>query len=164
MTIDEIAQRFWATDVRHGVQAPLTDDALESAQRALGHPLPEDLVRLLQIQNGGHVQDDVRAHPSPEPTSWATTWVPFDQCFGIGPDGLSLLDAPHLLREWGLPEELVLLSGDGHAWIALDYRSTSAGQPSVIFIDADSGQEVRLAPSFRAFVDGLMPPPADDEQ
>jgi hypothetical protein len=45
---------------------------------------------------------------------------------GIGPAGqagtTTLLDTPYLVQEWELPTPVVLLSGDGHYWIALDYR------------------------------------------
>jgi hypothetical protein len=164
MSFDEIASRFWASEVLHGVQPPLTDEALYEAERTIGRALPRELVHLLRIQNGGYLRRDLRAHQSPEPTSWAATWVPFDQCFGIGTDGMALTDTPYLLEEWGLPGGLVLLSGDGHAWIALDYRSASGGDPpSVIYVDADSGLEVLLAPSFRVFVEGLIPEPAEGE-
>lgn len=158
MSFEEIVNRFWDTEVHHGVQDPLTDEALDDAQRILGHVLPEELAQLLRIQNGGHVRADRRAHPCTAPTSWAANWVPFDECFGIGTYDMSLLDTPYLLKEWDLPAGLVLLSGDGHWWIALDYRSgTGADQPSVVYVDADAGEAVPLAPSFRAFVEGLGP-------
>jgi hypothetical protein len=161
---DEVVSRFWDPSVRSGVQVPLTDQAIIEVECELGHVLPHELVQLLRVQNGGYLRDDLRAHPSPEPTSWAATWVPFDQCFGVGHDGSSLFDPPYLVQEWGLPDGLVLLSGDGHSWIALDYREAAAEDgPPVIYVDAESRQVVRLAGSFRHFVEGLMPEPGDDE-
>jgi hypothetical protein len=55
----------------------------------------------------------------------------------------------------------VLLTGDGHWWIALDYRKP--GEPSVTWLDADAEEELALAPDFRSFVEALTPPPEDPE-
>jgi hypothetical protein len=71
---------------------------------------------------------------------------------------LSLLDTPYLVEEWGLPAPVVLLSGDGHSWIALDYRASGPqGEPSVTWLDADRGTELALAPDFRSFIEALTP-------
>ncbi|MGY3215794.1 hypothetical protein ACVWWV_000296 [Bacillus sp. TE9122W] len=32
------------------------------------------------------------------------------------------MDSAYLIKEWELPEGLVLISGDGHTWVAMDYR------------------------------------------
>jgi hypothetical protein len=97
------------------------------------------------------------AFPTAEPTSWAPDHVPFDSLMGIGTADrtLSLLDTPYLVEEWGLPSPVVLLTGDGHTWIALDYRV--GGEPSVVWLDADDQSELQLAPDFRKFLDGLVP-------
>ncbi|MET9675932.1 hypothetical protein ABZY68_22955 [Streptomyces sp. NPDC006482] len=77
---------------------------------------------------------------------------------GTGGHGLSLLDTPYLVEEWGLPSPVVLLSGDGHYWVGLDYRAYGAlREPSVTWFDTDSGAELPLAADFRAFVEGLQP-------
>src|SRR5690606_37330797 len=56
---------------------------------------------------------------------------------GLDPDTyLSVFDSSRLTVEWGLPKELVLLEGDGHTWIALDYRKSTEG-PTVIAIATD---------------------------
>jgi hypothetical protein len=52
---------------------------------------------------------------------------------------------------------VVLLSGDGHYWVALDYRGSIA-EPPVTLFDNDFGTEVVLAPDFRSFVEGLGQP------
>jgi hypothetical protein len=72
----------------------------------------------------------------------------FEQLMGVGRPGrgLSLLDSPYLVEEWGLPSPVVLLSGDGHCWIGLDYRACgSRGEPSVTWFDADAETELPLA-------------------
>ncbi|MFF8835894.1 SMI1/KNR4 family protein [Streptomyces sp. NPDC015130] len=61
-----------------------------------------------------------------------------------------------MVEEWGLPSPLVLLSGDGHCWIALDYRACGKDEePSVTWFDVDHGTELPLAADFQAFVERL---------
>jgi hypothetical protein len=74
------------------------------------------------------------AFPTSQPTSWSQDHVPFDALMGIGGlEGMtSLLDTPYLVKEWGLSSPIVLLSGDGHCWIGLDYRGRGPdSDPSV---------------------------------
>lgn len=65
---------------------------------------------------------------------------------GIGAAGgtLALLDTPYLVEEWGLPSPLVLLTGDGHWWTALDHRECGQdGEPSGTWFDTELGQDLR---------------------
>lgn len=74
--------------------------------------------------------------------------------------GVTLLNSPYLIEEWGLPSPVVLLSGDGPCWIGLDYRTCGeAGSPSVTWFDADFKTELPLAEDFRIFVEGLAARP-----
>lgn len=151
--------KFW-TDGTYGVHAPLTDEAVREAEALLGVRLPEALLELLRVQNGGGVVPERSAYPTSEPTSWAPDHAPFDSLMGIGAAGrmTSLLDTPYLVEEWGLPSPVVLLTGDGHWWIALDYRECGVtGEPSVVWLDADDEWELPLAPDLRTFLDGLVP-------
>jgi hypothetical protein len=151
--------KFW-TDGTYGVQAPLTDEAVREAEALLGVRLPETLLELLRVQNGGTVVNERSAFPTSEPTSWAPDHAPFDSLMGIGTAerSMSLLDTPYLVQEWGLPSPVVLLTGDGHWWIALDYRECGpAGEPSVVWLDADDESELPLAPDLRSFLAGLVP-------
>lgn len=154
---DEIKPAFWSDD-DHGVQAPLTEEAVREAERVLGVTLPAALVDLLRIQNGGIVADGLDAFPTDRPTSWSEDHVPFEALMGIGQSErtMSLLDTPYLVEEWGLPSPIVLLSGDGHCWTALDYRGCGPhGEPSVAWFDTELDTEVALAGDFRAFVEKL---------
>jgi hypothetical protein len=94
------------------------------------------------------------------PNSWSESHVPFEGVAGIGRrEGReSLFDSPCLVEEWGLPSPIVLLSGDGHCWIALDYRACGReGEPSVTWFDTELNVELGLAADFRTFVEGLAP-------
>lgn len=154
---DEVKATFWGEGL-YGVQAPLADVAVEDAERQLGVRLPSSLLEILRLQNGGLVASDWDAFPTGVPTSWSESHVPFDGMMGIGrrEDQLSLLDTPHLVEEWALPSPLVLLSGDGHCWIALDYRLCGRqGEPSVMWFDTDWNTELPLAADFKTFIEGL---------
>ncbi|MZF91067.1 SMI1/KNR4 family protein [Streptomyces sp. SID5643] len=155
---DEVKAMFWG-EGRYGVQPPLTDAVVQDAERRLGVRLPASLLELLRVQNGGLVAELWNAFPTEVPTSWSENHVPLDDMMGIGHrDGQSsLLDTAYLVEEWGLPSPLVLLSGDGHCWIALDYRGCGKhGEPSVTWFDVDDGTELPLAADFQAFVEGLV--------
>ncbi|MER5897572.1 SMI1/KNR4 family protein [Streptomyces sp. NPDC001876] len=154
---DEVTATFWA-DGDYGVQQPLTDEMVRDAERVLGVTLPSALLDLLRVRNGGIVGAGHDAFPTGRPTSWSEDHVPFDYLMGIGhSDGLiSLLDTPYLVEEWGMPAPLVLLSGDGHCWVGLDYRICGRhGDPTVTWFETDLGAELVLAGDFRSFVEGL---------
>lgn len=154
---DEVRATFWG-DGLYGVQPPLTDAAVQDAEVRLGVLLPSSLLEILRGRNGGPVADRWDAFPTDVPTSWSEDHVPLDMMMGIGNDDdqLSLLDTAYLVEEWELPSPLVLLSGDGHYWIALDYRVCGRqGEPSVTWFDTESHSELALAADFRTFVEGL---------
>lgn len=154
---DEVRATFWG-DGLYGAQPPLTDAAVEDAERLLGVRLPTALLEVLRVRNGGVVADAWNAFPTDGPTSWSEDHVPFDEMMGIGrEDGqVSLLDSAYLIEEWGLPSPLVLLSGDGHCWVALDYRACGRrGEPSVTWFDVEDGTELPLAADFRTFAERL---------
>ncbi|QQD24424.1 hypothetical protein GJQ55_08005 [Venatoribacter cucullus] len=68
----------------------------------------------------------------------------------------SIFDSSWLVREWGLPERLVLIEGDGHEWLALDYRNSEV-EPRVILIESEFNQYKVVANNFDDFVDSLIP-------
>ncbi|TMB11749.1 MAG: SMI1/KNR4 family protein [Deltaproteobacteria bacterium] len=60
-----------------------------------------------------------------------------------------------MTREWGLPPRQLLLAGDGHWWISLDYRQRN--DPEVWWLDTGIDDGLRLAPNFDDFLSGLRP-------
>lgn len=69
---------------------------------------------------------------------------------------LSLFNNKELLVEWALPRNIVPIEGDGHTWVALDYRK-SKQQPSVIFIESESRKSIVLGETFNDFLSKLTP-------
>jgi hypothetical protein len=169
VAFDEIAGRFWDRRSEYLVQEPLTDEAVRAVEEEFGVKLPEAYLALLRIQNGGVVSDQYSAFPTRERTSWATDHVGLEEMRGIGRPLESIQDSSYFEEEEEFAGQAVLLTGDGHWWIALDYRS-GADEPSVAWLDTERGEEVQLAPSFRAFVEGLVPaevftgPPPDMDE
>jgi hypothetical protein len=92
--------------------------------------------------------------------------VALDSLFGIGSKDAeigcqNILDTAYMTKEWGLPPKQVILDGDGHWWITLDYRKGCV--PSVAWIGVEVGQELQLAPTFEDFFAGLLPKSFVDE-
>jgi hypothetical protein len=147
---------FWASNYYN--HPPLTDEMLTMAEAQLAVKLPGEYVRLLRLQNGGYTQGF--GFPMSQPTTWAIDHVPLYELFGIVTDASiqtaqNALESDYMIKEWGLPPRQVLLSGDGHWWITLDYRRGAV--PSVAWIDVECGEDVQIAQTFALFLDGLVP-------
>ncbi len=124
------------------LQPPLTDEAVASAEKQIGHRLPDEYLGLLRKQNGGYIRFRL-----PE--------MIHDTIAGIGPHFPAL-------TQWSFRHpDLVPFDGDGHWYVCLDYRQNSA-IPSVTYVDIEcdrSGRRdsvkvlgQRLADSFRDYL------------
>ena len=154
MTI--VTPQFWKSTPQ--VNPPFSETMVPVAEMELGVPLPVEYVALLRIQNGGYTVGF--GFPMTRSTSWATDHVPLRDMAGIVTDPHStslhnILASRCMTSEWGLPPSQAILSGDGHWWITLDYRRGES--PSVAWIDVDSDEDIQVAPSFAAFLQGLRP-------
>ncbi|MBM6771055.1 MULTISPECIES: SMI1/KNR4 family protein [Bacillus cereus group] len=152
---------IWADD-DYLKLAPINDELIKKAEEVLNVKLPESYITLLKEQNGGTLRLDV--HPTSKPNSWADDHVNVSGLYGISfnENESSILESRYLIREWEMPESIVLLSGDGHTWIALDYRNV-AENPPVIFIDNEFEEIIELAPNFESFLQNLTTYEYDEE-
>jgi hypothetical protein len=146
--------KFW--EFAEDYYPPLTEDMIAHAESVLGVTLPRELIDLLKVKNGSYTLGF--AHPMSQATSFGEEYVPLAELGGIGEDSelgsvFNLLTTEYMIQEWDLPERQVLLAGDGHFWISLDYRKGPV--PSVAWIG--SGDDYQIAPTFAAFLDGLVP-------
>ena len=152
MALDKL--NFW--DSNYYNHPALTAEMITKAEDLLGVKLPSELIELLTIQNGGYTKGF--AYPMSHPTSWAENHVPLAELFGIVDESFdtaqNILLTAYMTEEWGLPEKQVLLCGDGHWWITLDYRKREV--PIVSWIDTEVGQDIQIANCFKAFLDGLV--------
>ncbi len=147
---------FW--DVNYYNHPPLMDDQITYTENLLKVKLPALLIELLKIQNGGYTNGF--SFPMKQKTSWSENQVPLTQLFGIVTDNSintaqNILDTEYMTKEWDLPVNQVLLCGDGHWWITLDYRKDS--KPTVRWIDVDCNEDIHIADSFEDFINGLVP-------
>lgn len=142
---------IWEETEESSEIAPVSETMINKAEEELGVKLPQAYIQLLREQNGGSIR--FNAHPASEPNVWAEDHVQVDFIMGIE-EGEGILASAYLIEEWDMPKGLVLLTGDGHSWVALDYRQVKENPP-VIYIDNEGGQLVELAPSFEVFLEGL---------
>ena len=144
---------IWDKSNDYYTLSTLNDEMILEAEQILGVKLPDSYIKLVREQNGGSLLFD--SCPTTVPTSWADDHVNVHCIMGIGEEGI--LSSSFYINEWELPEGLVLLCGEGHWWIALDYRNTKENPP-VIFVDSEWGQELfilELAKDFTEFINKL---------
>ena len=155
--------KFWRSN--HYKHPPLTDEMVSIAEEQLGVKLPAEYLALLRVQNGGCTHGF--RFPMTQSTTWAKDHVPLNDMAGIVTDpsirtAQNILDTGYMTEEWGLPPRQALLSGDGHWWITLDYRRGDA--PSVAWIDVECAEDIQVASTFPAFLDGLRPSSNFDQE
>ena len=150
--------KFWGDEYTEN--PPLTNEMLAEAEARLGVTLPGEYVQLLRIQNGGSTRGFEFPMPPRARTADEAEDEPLDELFGIVTDPeidsrFNVLESAYYTEEWDLPPHQVLLCGDGHTWISLDYRHGPV--PSVVWIDVECEQEIQVAPTFAAFLEVLVP-------
>lgn len=116
---------FWDAD--YSSNPALTPEMIAIAEKRLNVRLPVEFIHLLKISNGGYTKGFV--YPVDFETSWDINKIPLHELFGIVIDESNetihnILCTAYMTKEWGLPENQVLLSGDGHTWVTLDYRDS----------------------------------------
>lgn len=130
---------------------PLTEKNIEQTERMLQVVLPKSYLNLLKQQNGGSII--YNAFPINDSTSWAEDYITVNHILGISEED-GIMQSEYFIQEWGLPKDIVLFSGDGHSWVAFDYRHIKE-EPSIIYIDTELEEIIELAPNFITFINGL---------
>lgn len=143
--------QIWREDTEEYQLAPLTNKMVKEAEENLKVKLPKSYITILKKQNGGSIHYD--CFPTHVPTSWAENHIRVDHLFGVE-ENKGILQSAYLIKEWDLPKDIVLISGDGHSWVAFDYRDTKE-DPPLIYIDTESEQIIEIAKNFDAFLNGL---------
>lgn len=130
---------------------PLTGKIVKKAEEQFKVKLPNSYLEILKEQNGGYII--YNAHPSPVPTVWGGSFITIDHIKGIG-NGEGILENDYFIKEWDMPEGLILINGDGHTWIAFDYRNC-ASEPPIVYVDNESEQIIQVADGFQEFLNHL---------
>lgn len=129
----------------------------------LGVKLPEAYVSLMKRNNGGYIPQHLVKVEAPVPQEFR--YYLSDGFVSIGSIAslsmnqhrpVSIANTLYLVEEWGLPSGLVLLDGDGHTWVALDYRRAKENPP-VIFLLTVGGRHIHVAADFADLVARMIP-------
>ncbi|QKS69834.1 SMI1/KNR4 family protein [Paenalkalicoccus suaedae] len=140
--------------------APITLEEIKQVEQTIQRSFPHEYIAQILEKNGGVTR--FNAIRTGQPTEWAEDHVNVEFIYGIGKNE-GILDSPYFIKEWGLPEDVLLLTGTGHAWIVLDYR-TPGQEPHISYIDVESEQDFIIAGSFKDFVSRLYVHEYDDEE
>ncbi|MCM3063761.1 SMI1/KNR4 family protein [Bacillus altitudinis] len=143
---------FWEIDEEgYYTLKKINEAEIAKAEKKLGITLPDTYKKLILEQNGGYTIHN--AFPTTHSNSWAEDHIQFNHLLGIAEDE-GIMDSAYLIKEWELPEGLVLINGDGHTWVAMDYRKTKENPP-IHYFDVEMGEDFKLANSFDEFIQGL---------
>jgi len=126
------------------LQPKLTHETIKSAEHKLRYRLPNELVELLKIQNGGYIRKTLKESLN-------------EQIYGIGPYFPSLTDVDWTeYKDWVSfeLEGLIPFDGDGHWYICLDYRNNKS-MPEITYIDIECDNQVKIANSFSNYLSQL---------
>ena len=156
---------FWekaGTQIDAYVDELLTNELVESIERALGYTLPKAYVELMKHQNGGLPKKTF--HRTNERTSWSHNHIAITGIFAIGnkkPNSLGFEgNVEHWIEEWGYPPIGVYFAdcpSAGHDMVCLDYRSSGPhGEPQVVHVDQENDYKITfVAKNFESFIRGL---------
>lgn len=127
---------------------PFNKNTISIVEEKLQLKLPVDYIRLMKEQNGGRLARNLYKGENGQE-------IMVDELLGISEDdGQGILTTIYMREEWDLPEDIILLSGDGHSWVFLDYRGDK-DQASVSYIDLETEEDYMIARNFTEFMNGL---------
>ncbi|PRS78113.1 SMI1/KNR4 family protein [Bacillus sp. GBSW2] len=145
-------KQFWEIDEEgYYTLEKINEKKIAKAEKKLGVILPDTYKKLILEQNGGYTVHN--AFPTNHSNSWAEDHIQFNHLLGIAEDE-GIMDSAYLIKEWELPEGLVLINGDGHTWVAMDYRKTKEN-PAIHYFDVEMEEDFKLADSFDELIQGL---------
>ena len=116
---------------------------ISAFEKKLNKTLPDSYKEIIVKQNGGFLDYNAVETEGHE-------FLEIEHIYGLGSPGL--LDTDYLITEWQLPKNILIFSGEGNYWFALDYNSDV---PSVIYIEPESNYVVKVAKDFNTFIDKL---------
>lgn len=146
-------KQFWEIDEEENYYTleKINEKEIAEAEKKLGVTLPDTYKKLLLEQNGGYIVHN--AFPTTHSNSWSEDHIQFTHLRGIAEDD-GIMESEYLIEEWDLPKGLILINGDGHTWVALDYRNTKENPP-IHYFDLEMEEDFKLADSFDELIKGL---------
>ena len=135
---------------------------INKAELQLGVKLPESYIQFIsegKYQDFGTMAIKI-SDPIPEKLKRYVKngYIGFSGLFTIDLeyDDSSIMCTSPMIKLWGLPKGLVLLEGDGHTWIAFDYRKKSI-DPPIIFIESRDCTSMEIAKNFKDLLEKMIP-------
>ncbi|MCY7500672.1 SMI1/KNR4 family protein [Bacillus pumilus] len=146
-------KQFWEIDEEENYYTleKINEKEIAEAEKKLGVTLPDTYKKLILEQNGGYIVHN--AFPTTQPNSWSEDHIQFTHLRGIAEDD-GIMESEYLIEEWDLPKGLILINGDGHTWVAMDYRKTKENPP-IHYFDLEMEEDFKLADSFDELIKGL---------
>lgn len=143
-----MTEKIWASTIGDPFKLDLFDcHTLHRIEKKLHVKLPQDYIDLMKSRNGGTLARAIFQLEEEE--------ISIDHLLGIGEsEEEGILITLYMCEEWDLPKEIVLLSGDGHSWVFLDYRM-NRDNPTVSYINTETEVDVVLASDFTNFISKL---------
>ncbi|GKU82941.1 SMI1/KNR4 family protein [Niallia sp. NCCP-28] len=143
---------IWKKDQETYKLSKLTKADIQMAEDYFDVTLPEQYINLLKVQNGGVII--FNALPIALNRYDGDTYIEIDHLLGIK-KGKGILETEYYKKEWDIQREnIILISGDGHSWIALDYNESE--NPAIIFIETDEGEITEIYKSFDEMIRHLF--------
>lgn len=142
----------------------VSDFLVNEVEQMLGVKLPKSYVSLMKQWNGGYLEEEhqvILLNEVPENLNYylGEGFWGLNLLAGISNDinnNEGIVYTAQTAHEWGVPEKVIAFDGDGHTWLALDYREDK-NNPKVIFIETDNLLSFNLAKNFNDFIESLIP-------
>lgn len=116
---------------------------IEEVEKQLNKKLPNSYKKIILKQNGGFLDYNAVI-------TEGNDILEIDHIYGAGSPGL--FDSDDFINEWQLPKNILVFSGEGNYWFALDYNTDI---PSVIYIDPEADNVIKVAKDFKGFLKKL---------
>lgn len=141
----KIENEFWSKKYENHIQ--LSDVMIKDCENQFEIDLPMEYINLLKLQNGGYTNNVIIDRENLN--------IEINEVFGIYFDDEtpSITDSKYLIEEWGLENNQILISGDGHTWISLDYNNSDV--PKVVYLNQEEGVRLVIGKTFEEFVEKL---------
>lgn len=143
---------IWKSEESSYTLNNLTSEDIDKAEKHFRVKLPKTYIDTLREKNGGNLL--YNALPISLNRWEGDNYLLIEHLLGIKEnEGIMMTD--YYVKEWQIKRKnIILLSGDGHEWLALDYNHSV--NPKVIYIDTEEDKIIELYSSFDEMVDNLF--------
>ena len=151
---------IWDVESRQYRLDDLSEEDIQLAEDYFAVKLPDDYIKLLKKQNGGTLK--YNALPVALNRRDGDDYLEIDNIRGIKKDK-GIMETEYFKQEWGISKRnIILFSGNGHSWFALDYNYGE--EPKVIYIETDTERITQIYDTFHEFINHLYVYEHDEEE